>query len=256
LLKKINLLIPGSSKSLVVMKKNKSCFFKIFFFFFLSQAIMSQVDFNKLDSQGRKHGSWNGFYKESKRSRYEGTFEHGKEIGKFQFFDDTKAKSIIATREFNTKDNSAYTIFFDQANNKVSEGKVLNKLFEGSWKYYHQASQIVMTIENYKNGKLEGLRSVFYPNGKIAEETNYRNNLKEGFYKKFTENGVVLEETIFKNNEYNGLAIFKDADGNVVSKGQFVNGKKSGIWQFFEKGKQVKEIDMSNPKSISESARN
>jgi hypothetical protein len=31
------------------------------------------------------------------------------------------------------------TIFFDQANNKVSEGKVLNKLFEGPWKYYHQA---------------------------------------------------------------------------------------------------------------------
>jgi hypothetical protein len=39
------------------------------------------------------------------------------------------------------KDNAAYTIFFDQANNKVSEGKVLNKLFEGPWKYYHQASK-------------------------------------------------------------------------------------------------------------------
>jgi hypothetical protein len=46
---------------------------------------MSQVDFNKLDSQGKKHGFWKGFYEESKRSRYEGTFEHGNEIGKFQF---------------------------------------------------------------------------------------------------------------------------------------------------------------------------
>jgi antitoxin component YwqK of YwqJK toxin-antitoxin module len=238
------------------MKKNKFCFFKLFFVILVSQTLMSQVDYNKLDSQGMKHGSWKGFYEESKRLRYEGVFEHGKEIGKFQFFDDTKAKSIIATREFNTKDNSAYTIFFDQANNKVSEGKVVNKLFEGPWKYYHQASQTLMTVENYKNGKLEGLRSVFYTSGKIAEETNYKNNFKEGVYKKYSDNGVVLEETVFKNNEYNGLAVFKDADGNVVSKGQFVNGKKAGIWQFVDKEKQAKEIDMSNPRSISKSARN
>jgi antitoxin component YwqK of YwqJK toxin-antitoxin module len=29
-------------------------------------------------------------------------------------------------------------------------------LFDGQWKYYHQASKTVMTVENYKNGKLEG----------------------------------------------------------------------------------------------------
>ncbi|MGO4817993.1 toxin-antitoxin system YwqK family antitoxin [Flavobacterium sp. W22_SRS_FP1] len=238
------------------MKKNKFCFFTVFFLILASQTLLSQVDYNKLDSEGRKHGSWKGFYEESKRLRYEGVFEHGKEIGKFQFFDDTKAKSIIATREFNSKDNSAYTIFFDQTNNKVSEGKVVNKLFEGPWKYYHQASPTLMTTENYKDGNLQGLRSIFYASGKIAEETNYKNNFKEGVYKKYSENGVVLEESIFKNNEYNGLAVFKDSDGNVVSKGQFVNGKKAGIWQFFEKGKQSKEIDMSNPRSISKSAGN
>jgi antitoxin component YwqK of YwqJK toxin-antitoxin module len=35
-----------------------------------------------------------------------------------------------------------------------------------------------MTLENYKNGKLEGLRSVYYPSGKIAEEISYLNNMK------------------------------------------------------------------------------
>lgn len=238
------------------MKKIKFGFFTMFFLILFSQTVIAQTDFNKLDAQGKKQGAWKGFYEESKRPRYEGTFEHGKEIGMFQFFDDTKAKSIVATREFNAKDNSAYTIFFDQAKNKVSEGVVLNKLFEGPWKYYHQASQTVMTIENYKSGKLEGLRSVFYPSGKIAEETNYKNNLKEGVYKKYSENGIVLEESIYKNNQYSGLSVFKDPDGNVVSKGQFVNGKKAGIWQFFEKGKMTKEINMSNPQSISKSNRN
>ncbi len=231
-------------------------FFTLLMLVFFSQNIVSQTDFNKLDEKGKKHGVWKGFYEESKRPRYEGTFEHGKEIGIFNFYDDTKAKSIIATREFNAKDNSAYTIFYDQNKNKVSEGKVVNKLFEGQWKYYHQASKNIMTTENYVNGKLEGLRTVFYLSGKIAEEISYKNNLKNGFYKKYTEKGILLEESMFKNNIYSGLAIFSDTNGNIVSKGQFVNGKKSGIWQFFEKGKLVKETNMSFPENATKSKNN
>jgi len=40
-----------------------------------------------------------------------------------------------------------------------------------------------MTLENYKEGKLDGLRSVYYPDGKIAEETNYVKGIKQGAYK-------------------------------------------------------------------------
>lgn len=235
------------------MKKHHINFIVLLAVMFFSQNILAQTEFNKLDVNGKKHGLWKGVFEESKRPRYEGTFDHGKEIGIFSFYDDTKAKSIIATREFNAKDNSAYTIFYDQNKNKVSEGKVVNKLFEGQWKYYHQASKNIMTTENYSKGKLDGLRTVFYISGKVAEEINYKNNLKNGFYKKYTEKGVVLEESIFKNNIYNGLAVFSDANGNIVSKGQFVNGKKSGVWQFFEKGKLVKETNMSFPENATKS---
>jgi antitoxin component YwqK of YwqJK toxin-antitoxin module len=89
-----------------------------------------------------------------------------------------------------------------------------------------------MTLENYKNGKLEGLRSVYYPSGKIAEEISYLNNIKRSL-QEFSENGIILEQSIYKNNEYNGLATFKDAQGNVVSK-DILNGKKSGIWHFLQ----------------------
>ena len=214
----------------------------IFFLFtMLFSVLHAQTETNKLDAKGLKHGVWKGLYEESKRPRYQGTFEHGKEIGLFQFFDDTQKGDVIATREFNPKDNSAYTIFYDQNKNKVSEGKVVNKVFEGLWKYYHYASPAVMTTENYKNGKLEGLRTVYFPNGKIAEQINYVNNLKEGAYKKYTETGIVIEESFFKNNEYDGLAIFRDVNGNVVSKGLFAKGLKIGSWEVVENGKLVKK---------------
>jgi antitoxin component YwqK of YwqJK toxin-antitoxin module len=56
-----------------------------------------------------------------------------------------------------------YTIYFMINQNKVSEGKVINRGFEGEWKYYHQGSAVIMTKENYIKGKLEGLRTVYYP---------------------------------------------------------------------------------------------
>ena len=225
----------------------------VFLISLLFSVLHAQTEYNKLDAKGLKHGIWKGVYEESKRPRYQGIFEHGKEVGVFQFFDDTQKGDVIATREFNPKDNSAYTIFYDQNKNKVSEGRVVNKLFEGEWKYYHYASPAVMTTENYKNGKLEGVRTVYFLNGKVAEQINYANNIKQGTYKKYTENGIVLEESFFKNNEYDGLAIFRNDSGIVVSKGMFAKGLKTGTWDVLENGKLVKKSssDLSQKSKIS-----
>lgn len=222
---------------------------KNFWILFLISAISFAQDFNKVDDKGKKDGLWKGTYEVSKRPRYEGTFNHGKETGIFKFFDDTKKGDVVATRDFSANDGSAYTIFYDQKKNKVSEGKVIGKNYDGEWKYYHKASTAVMTIENYKNGKLEGPRTVYYPNTKVAEEMTYKNGLKDGIYKKTAVNGTLLEQSTYKNNEYNGDAVFYDSDGTVASKGKFLNGKKVGMWQFFNKGKLIKEVNMSDPKS-------
>ena len=53
-------------------------------------------EYNKVDANGKKHGVWKGIYEESKRPRYEGTFDHGKEIGMFKFFDDNTSGKVIA----------------------------------------------------------------------------------------------------------------------------------------------------------------
>jgi antitoxin component YwqK of YwqJK toxin-antitoxin module len=204
---------------------------------------------NKLDAQGKKDGLWKGVYEESKRPRYEGTFSHGKEVGTFKFFDDTKVGTVVATREFSDKDNSCYTIFYNQKKNKVSEGKVVNKLFEGEWKYYHEDSDKIMTLENYVNGKLNGVRKVFYKDGKIAEETTYKMDIKNGSYKKYAADGIVFEESNYKNGQLDGPAIFRNDKNVVASKGVFKNGKKEGIWEFNNNGKITKQ-DMSKPNTV------
>ena len=201
-------------------------------------------DVNKVDVNGKKHGLWKGIYEESKRVRYEGTFEHGKEVRMFKFFDDTKSGTIIATREFNSNNNSCYTIFYNQNKNKVSEGKVVNKQFDGEWKYYHDDLPSIMTLELYVNGKLNGIRKVFYKSGAIAEETTYKNGIKDGRYKSFAENGVVLEESNYNNGEYDEQAIYRNVDNQIASQGFYKKGKKAGIWKMLEKGK-LKDVNMN-----------
>jgi antitoxin component YwqK of YwqJK toxin-antitoxin module len=214
--------------------------FRLFFVLLISVIGFSQ-EINQFDVQGKRHGLWKGIYEKTKRPRYEGTFNHGKETGIFKYFDDTKAGTVIATRDFSKGDGSCYTIFFNQKGKKVSEGVLKNKLPEGEWKYYHLDSDQYMTLENYKKGKLDGVKKVFYKDGTLAEESMYSNGDLNGYYKKYAENGKPLEDSNYKNGEFHGPALYYDGAGNLVFKGQYKNGRKSGYWETYEEGKLVKK---------------
>lgn len=203
---------------------------------------------NKFDDKGKRHGKWGDVYDTTKLPRYEGTFDHGKETGIFKFYQNDKNSTLIATRDFSAGNGTSYTIFYDENGKKLSEGKEVNRLREGEWKFYHPGKEAILSIEQYTKGKLNGIRKVYFPNGNIAEEAEYKNDMKNGIYKKYTEEGIVLEESVYKNNELHGLAIYRNAEGEVVSKGQFANNVKTGIWKYFEKGKLVKEEDKTNLK--------
>ncbi len=205
----------------------------IFLCFCFSLVGFSQASFNQLDAKGQKQGPWKGYYSDTQHLKYEGTFDQGKEVGLFTFYDNTKVKKVVATRDFNPNDNSAYTIFYNNTF-KVSEGTVVNKLFDGVWKFYHLNSEQLMTLEHYKKGKLEGVRKVYYKSGEVAEEANYSNGKKQGSYKKYAENGVVLEEFQYKDDLFHGPALFRDPDGKITTKGHYKNGLSVGRWTYYE----------------------
>ncbi|WP_208022812.1 toxin-antitoxin system YwqK family antitoxin [Flavobacterium jejuense] len=207
--------------------------------------VFSQVENNQFDTKGERHGVWKGFYKESKRPRYEGNFNHGKETGVFKYFDDTKAGTVIATRNFSKGDGSCYAIFYNQKGNKVSEGLLVNKLPHGEWKYFHFESDQLMSLENYKQGKLNGVKKVFYKDGSLAEVSNYVNGKKQGLYKKYAENETILEEINYKGGKLDGPALYYDGKGNINVKGQFKNDRKWGYWETYENGKLVSKEKIS-----------
>ena len=213
----------------------------VIFLFLIGNYSYSQEKINQLDEKGERQGLWKGTYEESKRPRYEGIFEHGIEVGVFKYFDDTKAGKVIATRDFSKGKGTCYVMMFDRKDNIVSEGLLINKEHEGEWKIYHKESKVVMTSENYKKGKLNGIKKIFYDDGAVAEILNYTDGKRNGNYKKYGVNEKILEDLNYKNDELHGEATYYDGLGNISIQGQYKEGLKSGVWKTYEKGKVVKE---------------
>ncbi len=220
----------------------KAAKFLLLILLLISKPIFSQEKINQYNSENQRNGLWKGYYNDSKLLRYEGAFNNGIETGLFTYYANTDKKTIMATRNFDRK-NNAYTIFYDDLGNKVSEGNLKNKLRTGVWEFYHKNAKTIMSTENYVEDKLEGTKEVFYTNGKLAEAVNYKNNLKEGVSKKYSEDGKLLEEAHFKNGIAQGPYIIYDKNGQMVIKGNYKNDKKNGIWDYFSNGKMVKQVN-------------
>ena len=216
--------------------------------FFCISIANSQSKTNQLDSNGKRHGIWKKNFDNSEQLRYEGEFNHGKEIGVFKFYcEDCKSKPSIV-KIFNDTNQTAEVKYYTKKGKLLSEGKMKGKNRIGEWLYYHQKSNNVMTKEYYKNGNLDGVKTTYYLNNKIAEELTYVNGIKEGTNIFYSPTGVVLKKLLYKNDELHGPAVYYDGSGKVVLEGNYKNGKKHGIWKTYKNGKFLKEEVFPKPR--------
>ena len=228
-----------------------------FFIFILTVSCLSsyaQNSVNQFDSNGKRHGVWKKYFDKTKQLRYEGQFDHGKEIGLFKFYTLNRGKSVLsATKAFNATDNTAVVKFMSSKGKLISEGQMDGKRYIGKWTFYHNKTDGIMSTEFYNDkGELDGEKLVYYPNGKVAEQSNYSHGKLEGTSTWYTEKGNVLKIFEYKNDELNGLSKYYDNDGNIKAEGVYKNGLKHGVWKYYEGGKLVKSMDHTkrskNPK--------
>lgn len=187
---------------------------------------LSAQDTNRTSSNGKREGKWIGYYEESNNKRYEGVFENGVEQGVFVFYDDSPNGTVIAKRDFSKGNGVVFTTFYDSKGKKVSEGNFKGKEKEGKWIYFHIDGKTIMSEETYVQGKLEGVRKVYYKSGQPSDEMNYKNGVLEGKLFKYAENGQVISEEFYVNDAKHGKAIYRNASGVIVEEVDFDNGRK------------------------------
>jgi len=218
-----------------------------FFIFTLSATVMFAQQLNQFDSNGKRHGKWKKNFEGTEVLRYEGQFEHGKEVGVFKFYQNLENKAVLAaTRTFKKDTDIAQVVFYTSTGNKVSEGAMRGKTYVGKWLYYHKNSDQLMTSEFYNNkGKLEGLRTTYYLNGNVAEKANYKNGKLDGLSQWFSGEGVLIREYTYKDNMLHGAYKSYDEKGSLILEGQYQNDYRHGIWKTYKDGKLIEENDFT-----------
>ena len=205
-------------------------------------------DINQFDANGKRHGIWKKNFDGTSQVRYQGEFAHGKEVGEFKFYKLIKKKSVLtAVKQFNAKDNSAYVKFLSSRGKLISEGKMVGKLYVGEWKYYHNNSEKIMTLEHYDDkGLLQGEKLVYYKDGKVvAERASYVDGKLQGESKWYSVKGVVLKAFLYDNNELHGIAKYYNGKSELLAEGYYKRGKKAGLWKYYENGELINEKDFS-----------
>jgi hypothetical protein len=70
--------------------------------------------------------------------------------------------------------------------------------------------------EHYRDGKLDGLWTIWYENGQKDEEGNYKNRRKDGRWTEWWEDGQEFRELNYKDGKADGLWTFWDEEGNIT----------------------------------------
>lgn len=200
-------------------------------------------EINQLDTHGKRHGIWKKNFKNTNILRYEGEFNHGKEIGTFKFYKKLGNRAALtASKTFNTNDSIAEVKFFTSRGKVISEGKMRGKTYIGTWKYYQLRSDRLLTLEHYDDfGNLEGERIVYYPNGQIAEKQFYKAGKLEGLSTWYSQRNIVIKEFTYANGKLHGISKYYTPQGDLMVEGQYKNDKKHGIWKYYENGELNEE---------------
>ncbi len=222
----------------------------IILLFFLTlnlTSVLAQDLINQVDSDGKRHGLWRKDFENSAQPRYEGIFDHGKEIGMFKFYKMDGKKSVLsATREFSAENDSITVKFYSSKGKLISEGQMLGKSFVGKWVYYHNKTNAIMTVEHYNHhGQLDGEKLVYYPKGQVAEESHYINGEQNGASKVFSENGMLIKDFLYKDDKLDGMAKYYNPAGELLAEGAYKNDQKHGNWKYYENGVLTEEKDFT-----------
>ena len=221
-------------------------------FIIILTTVNAQKSVNQFDNAGKRHGFWTKSYHQTNQKRYEGVFQHGKEIDSFKYYTLSKGKSVLsAVKVFNKKDSLADVTFLASNKKVISEGKMNGKRFIGQWVFYHKNSTAKMIVENYNEaGKLEGERNVYYKNGSVAEKAFYKNGKLNDEAKWFSENDILIKSSHYAADELNGKTTNYDVSGTKIAEGEYISNQKKGIWKYYKNGKLTKEIHHTKQKVI------
>lgn len=185
---------------------------------------------NRHDNNGKKHGIWKYFYEDG-TVRMEGNYKHGAEHGYFKEYD--RGGNLLST-------------------SKYAEGVKQEDVAELARlevrKDYYPGGGIRISATYNKEGKPEGVRREYAPDGSIERSYIFRNGIligegvvtekgeRDGSWKEYYDNGSLRAEGNYDKDLREGPWKFYHLNGKVEQEGTYVKGKPEGEWRWYYPG--------------------
>jgi antitoxin component YwqK of YwqJK toxin-antitoxin module len=127
------------------------------------------------------------------------------------------------------------TTFFTAKSQKTDTNYLYNKVDslnqkKGLWRGYFkdEKTSYLYCIESYQNGKLDGLCTYYFPNGKVRSEDYYTNDTLDGFSKVYRQDGTMYSSESFSHGMNHGVKTFYDYLGFKSFSDTYYYGVRNG----------------------------
>jgi len=147
------------------------------------------------------HGKYVEFYQDGNKYST-GTYEMGLYEGPWQYWypNGQSCKSVIFKAG---KPHGKWDIFRPDGTLKASKA-YQDGLRHGPWKYYFEDGKQLKVELTYNQGKIEGERFNYYPNGQLRQQIHFENGLMHGKATNWNEAGQKISEMQFENGKLVG----------------------------------------------------
>lgn len=234
------------------------------------KALATQLPWN--DAKNLGNGTLRGeatTWKKSRNGTYISMVENysgGKRSGMLYYYA-AEGKLSYQEEYSNGQRNGNYISYFDNGHIN-GEGVYENNKREGQWTFYYPTG-IISQAAIYRNDLLEDSLIYFHPNGKRKSVTRFVHGLQHGDYRQYDTlgrleyychygknidrdsveiyyyaSGREKERCQMAGNKRNGTYTAWYANGKTEKSGTFSNGRRTGIWLFYNtKGSLVRKLD-------------
>lgn len=212
----------------------------IFAFLFITASLIGFGQINQVDANGKKQGVWKKAYDNSGVYKFVGQFKDDKPYGKFVYYYETgEVEAVIL---FSADGSVGYSKMYHESGYMMARGKYLNQLKDSTWIYFDDRG-IVSYQEDYKNGKLDGLKIIYYEpvNGQylIAKYFTYKGGVLQGEFKSYHPNTQLESEGSYESGKLHGTVKYYQPNGKYLRIERYNYGIKHGYWIFYDTaGKQ------------------
>ncbi len=159
------------------------------------------------------------------------THIEGVENGTWTFYNDTSGLVAWKINYFNGEKHGK-SIFYRQhqvgtKTLKVQIGNAEKKI------EYNTYQNDTLKIEQYKEGRLHGVKKEYFPGSKLKKEVHYQEGVLHGAFIVYNSDGNTLQELEYDEGEKDGNWKFYYNDGSLMKTQLWDSGTKDGAFKTF-----------------------